>query len=521
MKSSVESELRARLSAQDWDAVIGAIETHWAVLTQTNQVLLVEAVNALPAAVLEENPRLVAAKTYVNYLPVNGDVRPLRFQHAVAPATGGLLDVLADLTSRSVTARFQGDHARAISLVREAQEIIADVTDDEMAPIRPVLADIRLQWAISLELGGELPDATRAYERTFDEALTFGNRRIAVKAAGTLALNYAFAGNRTVAEQWLSRRPDILGVDGTQSAQPDTVTTTGELARAFLAAQDLRLEDAQAALDSAPSADVDRETWAMRLFVESALARASGRARAQLSRVGATLAAQPERTRTTGLNGWLTAMAVAELQLAIGDVAAAGRTVGHLPVPDLPASYDPVRVLRAWATLRRGDAQGAILLAAPGLAEPLSSPRITVELLTVVAAANLELGQADQARMHFEAALDLIDSEQLAIVLLRLTEGERASLLVNQQARLSRRVQSELEAQEGVAPLPKTARLSERERVVLRHLMTGATVETIAALEHVSRNTIKTQKRAIYRKLGVTNRDDAIGIAAAAPHHIS
>lgn len=521
MQAGVEAELRAGLSAQAWDAVVAAVEKHWAVLTQTNQALLVEAVNALPAAVLAENPRLVAAKTYVNYLPVNGDVRPLRFQHAVAPATGGLLDLLADLTSRSVTARFQGDHARAISLVREAHEMIADVADDEIAPIRPVLPDIRLQWAITLELGGELPDATRAYERTFDEALTFDNRRIAVKAAGTLALNYALAGNRTVAEQWLSRQPSLGGEGGTESSQLDTVTTTGELARAFLAAQDLRLDDAQKALDAAPSADVDRETWAMRLFVESALARASGRARPQLSRVGATLAAHPERTRTSGLNGWLTTMALAELQLAIGDVAAANRTVGHLRVLDLPASNDPVRVLRAWATLRRGDPQGAVVLAASGLAEPHSSPRIAVELLTVVAAANLELGQADQARMHFETALDLIVSEQLAIVLLRLSESERASLLVNQQASLPRRVRRELAAQEGVATLPRTAKLSERERVVLRHLMTGATVETIAAIEHVSRNTIKTQTRAIYRKLGVTNRDDAIGIAAAAPHNLA
>jgi DNA-binding CsgD family transcriptional regulator len=518
--SPVEADLRACLDAQAWDDVVRAVEQHWAVLTQTNQALLVEAVNALPAEVLRENPRLVAAKTYVNYLPVNGAVRPLRFQHAVAPASGNLLDRLADLTSRSVTARFQGNLDRAISLVREAHEIIADVSDDEIASIRPVLPDIRLQWAISLELGGELPDATRAYERTFDEALTFDNHRIAVKAAGTLALNYVLAGNRTVAEQWLARQP-VLPTDGaTGSSQVDTVLTTGELARALTAAHDLRFDDAQAALDAAPSADVDRETWAMRLFSESVLARASGRARQQLSHLGATLATQPDRTRTAGLNGWLVTMAMAELQLAIGDVEAATRTVGRLRVFDLPAANDPVRVLRAWATLRRGNAQGAIVLAAPGLAEPLSSPRITAELLAVVAAANLELGLPDDARTHFEAALDIIDSERLPIVLLRFSSAERA-LLLEDLAALPRHVQRELAVQEGAADTPRAVPLSDRERVVLRRLMSGATLDAIAAAEHVSRNTIKTQVTSIYRKLGAANRDDAIRIAAASPYHLA
>ncbi|WP_290804327.1 LuxR family transcriptional regulator [Herbiconiux sp.] len=514
--SSAVDALRAALSAHEWDAVLETIEKHWAVLTQTDQALLVEAINALPGPVLEANPRFVAAKTYANYLPINGDVRPLRFQHTVAAGPGGLLDQLADLTSRSVSARFQGNPAQAVAFVREAHAAIAEVSDDALAAIRPVLPDIRLQWAMSLELGGELVDAARAYERTFDEALTFDNRRIAVKAAGALALNYALAGNQTAAEQWLSRRPKIL--DESRSAVIDTVLTRGDLAQALMAAHDLRFDDARAALDAAPSADVDREAWALRLFVESVLARASGRARQQLSRVGAAMASQPERVRTTGLNGWLTTMATAELQLAIGDVEAAGRTIGHLRVLDLPAANDPVRVLRAWAALRRGDAEGAVVLVGPGLAEPLTSARITVELLMIAAAANLQLEQPAEAQAYFQAAMDLIISEGLFIVLLRLTAAERTTLLAGQPASLPPRVVQELDSLGGAPTPPKVVQLSERERVVLRHLMAAPSLHAIAAAEHVSHNTVKSQVKSIYRKLGVTNRDDAIRVVASAPH---
>lgn len=52
--------------------------------------------------------------------------------------------------------------------------------------------------------------------------------------------------------------------------------------------------------------------------------------------------------------------------------------------------------------------------------------------------------------------------------------------------------------------------LSPREREVLGHLRTTMTAEEIASALHVSVNTVRTHQRAIYRKLGVKNRRDAI-----------
>lgn len=519
--SSFEEELRAALSEQAWSAAIDSVETNWVALTQTNQALLLEVINTLPAEVLAENPRLVAAKTYVNYLPVSGDRRPLRFQHRVAPVPRGLLDILVDLTSRSVSARFQGNMAEAVALVREAHGMIADVSDEAIASIRPVLPDIRLQWAITLELGGELIDANRAYERTFDEALTFDNERIVTEAAGSLALNYALSGNRGVAEQWLSRQPGAgrETQDGpADAAAVDTVLTAGALARALLAVNDLRFDDAQEALDAAPSADIDRESWAFRLFVESALARASGQSQQQLARVGATLSTQPERLRSSGLNGWLSTMAVAELQMALGDVGSATQTIAQLDGVTLPTAIDPVRLVRAWAALRQGDAPGALVLAAPGLSQTLISPRVTVELLVLVAAAKLELGQIEEARGHFAAAIDLVASDKLGIVLLRLTAAEQATLLSMHRAALEPRMLRELDSRTSAVTAPPAVQLSERERVVFRHLVQRRSVAAIAAAEHLSPNTIKTQLKSIYRKLDVNDRDGAIRVATTAPH---
>jgi len=48
---------------------------------------------------------------------------------------------------------------------------------------------------------------------------------------------------------------------------------------------------------------------------------------------------------------------------------------------------------------------------------------------------------------------------------------------------------------------------------VLDALLSGRTVTAIAASQFVSVNTIKTQLRSLYRKLGVHNRKDAVGVA--------
>lgn len=58
--------------------------------------------------------------------------------------------------------------------------------------------------------------------------------------------------------------------------------------------------------------------------------------------------------------------------------------------------------------------------------------------------------------------------------------------------------------------LEPTLLLTRREVVILTHLDRYATLEQIATELFVSRNTVKTQVRSIYRKLGVSTRADAV-----------
>ncbi len=59
------------------------------------------------------------------------------------------------------------------------------------------------------------------------------------------------------------------------------------------------------------------------------------------------------------------------------------------------------------------------------------------------------------------------------------------------------------------------APLTRRERVILSNLSEDTTLEQIATLLFVTRNTVKSQVRSVYRKLGVSTRADAVAVARA------
>ena len=57
--------------------------------------------------------------------------------------------------------------------------------------------------------------------------------------------------------------------------------------------------------------------------------------------------------------------------------------------------------------------------------------------------------------------------------------------------------------------------LSERELVVLRYLSTRLTNQEIADALYISRNTLKTHAKAVFRKLAVSSRAEAVEVGRA------
>jgi ATP/maltotriose-dependent transcriptional regulator MalT len=196
---------------------------------------------------------------------------------------------------------------------------------------------------------------------------------------------------------------------------------------------------------------------------------------------------------------------LARAELDAGDLAAAKLRVGEsldlLEGHGLAESYVATNTHIALAGIHAADADAHAEAEDLELAVRLSAPSRPnywhAHALLRLASARHKLGQAEGAREALESAR--ADLETLA------DPGMLSALAENVSAELSAPPRHE-----GFYGEP----LSEAELRVLSLLVAGRSVSEVAHELYLAPTTVKTHRRTIYRKLGVTNRQEAIARAA-------
>jgi LuxR family maltose regulon positive regulatory protein len=139
-------------------------------------------------------------------------------------------------------------------------------------------------------------------------------------------------------------------------------------------------------------------------------------------------------------------------------------------------------------------------------------PRTLIEASVQRAIACLAQADSERARLHLRAAMDLAAVDGLRAPL--LAHGRELTELLQYEAAASDPYQSAaLELLDRVQRLQNVSfvvPLTHRECVVLGLLPTMMSNEEIAQSMHVSVNTVKTHLKALYRKLSVDRRRDAV-----------
>lgn len=125
-----------------------------------------------------------------------------------------------------------------------------------------------------------------------------------------------------------------------------------------------------------------------------------------------------------------------------------------------------------------------------------------------------EQGDAARARRLLEQALDAAEPERVLLPFRDRTPQMRELLSAHATAGTAHEVfvAERLAALDAATLSGTTAPLSAREREILGYLRTPMTASEIAAALFVSVNTVRTHQRAIYRKLGVSNRREAVRV---------
>jgi LuxR family maltose regulon positive regulatory protein len=182
------------------------------------------------------------------------------------------------------------------------------------------------------------------------------------------------------------------------------------------------------------------------------------------------------------------------------------------------------RIAAAALRLAQGDPRAATAALAPVLdgSAPLTQSSWLVEGLLLEAIARDALGDASAARRALERALDLAEPDSVLLPFLLFPapgllerHARHGSAHLALIAQILGLLAGETPAPRAAGPQPLLDPVSKSELRVLRYLPTHLTAQEIAGELYVSANTVKTQMRTLYAKLGAHSRAEAVDRARA------
>ncbi|NLF03919.1 MAG: helix-turn-helix transcriptional regulator [Actinomycetales bacterium] len=224
------------------------------------------------------------------------------------------------------------------------------------------------------------------------------------------------------------------------------------------------------------------------------------------------LAETLERSRSRWRDGTASTFvkaATAFAYLAQGDAVTSRQVLRGTQTAD----FFTLSALAVWhVTL--SDPAGAVPLLQEA-ARQCQTPRAHAVVEVVSAAAQARLGRTDIAKVRLEVLATAMPASLVRFALRFVTREDFAELSACAQP-ASPALRSVLDAaREDVRPLHRieALRLSGAERETIALLRAGLTNPEIARHRFVTINTVRTQLRTLFRKLGVTSRADAVARA--------
>ncbi|BDB62162.1 hypothetical protein RDE2_39560 [Rhodococcus sp. RDE2] len=276
--------------------------------------------------------------------------------------------------------------------------------------------------------------------------------------------------------------------------------TAERVAAALLAIDRLECDVALDILVDIEACTTPDELWAFVLYAQGSFALLTRTPMEGLRRIKAEIRKHPELH--AGYNAVLVNAIRADLELALGDFDRAQNLIAD-------STHLFTAPVHARMRLLTGDPAGSEALVHHYRTDPNCTPRQAMELAVLGAAAACALGRDTDARPHLDRAIALSQQTGLLRPFTMVSP-----LMARHLGSLGVTLPTAAEPTAlDTATYPKSkpvVRLTPRERAVLDGLIAGRSARTIAKAEFVSVNTVKTQLRSLYRKLGVNSGKDAV-----------
>lgn len=510
-RSALGEELRARVAEADWNAVVGILDQQWGVILADEPGLIVSTVKSLPAEVIAQNPRWAVAGNYVDrFATEDGGLTTVFRGTPQTPEPESLLDVLALLTSKIASRRATGRFGEAAAGAAEARILVDEADDAGVATLQQALPELQYQWAMAWEYAGDNDRAAREYTDSYDNAVLIQHRLAEASAAGALAWLHAFAGRNIQARKWLGRLPADSGEWWESRA-----SVTARFARTQLLVDELRWDEARVELSRASLQGVP-DRWPAQKYLLALTETDPARSLDLLTQIDSTAPALPPGA--AGEGAWVPFVALTRSMLfgRVGNQARAGEVLDEVALrDDLDLGSQVIRLRKAATLLGSGDAARASRHALKLIARATGTPRVLVGALALRAAAALRSDDIVAATRDFELAGELAGKQQLYLPFTLLPRSDLTALLALVPSAVPPALREVLLS--GATPDGADdpfLRLTPRELSIVTSALGRRSLSDIAIHRFVSINTVKTQLRSIYRKLGVTSLQAMRAVAA-------
>ncbi|WP_236795454.1 LuxR C-terminal-related transcriptional regulator [Amycolatopsis sp. GM8] len=507
--AGLREEVRRIGEDRDWTALEAWCDQFWPVLDTpaVKEVLVV--LRSVPERELLARPRLmmfVAVAYYAAFSSDDVELRPFVEQYLdSATRVASTMDVAREDSATTlvvsgsaalVSLRYRGQFAESVAFGERLEARLARLRSGPRGGWLP------LQQGITHSLTGDFERAAGEYRQAHQQASLLqvpAAATLRAAAAANLAMISAHTGNGATAREWLGELRSIPLPAGWIS---HLVGMAGAVAEGWEALDRYDSMTLEEILEITGDGTAPVEIWPFINPLASAHGLLWGDPAASLAHLDTVRFDHARLLTAQGTARWVLRRARLDLLIATGRANRALRYLGE--------TGQRVRWLAVPAARLRllsGKYAAARTLAADG---DSAAPRDRLQLLLIgaVAAARLGLRVEAVARAR-EAMRERSSDEVLSLAL--LSEEHRDEIFRLTDVPLTDMAAERLAGVRPVFPeRVELVELTNREQAVLGKLDGDGTVADIARELVVSASTVRTQVQSLYRKLGVSTRQEAV-----------
>lgn len=406
---------------------------------------------------------------------------------------------MAQAVALRMTGQFKLAAASSRTSLRDRSELpLAD--RDQIAPFESVAL---AQWGLALIFTGDFTTATAALQSAVSTAHAAEAHQTLFFATSLLAYRYALDGDLVTAADLAASALECMPVAPPAPLYEQTPLC---MTLAMVELGRLQPEAAAAHLDKVLSEAATSEFWGRLRIIEAQIDLLRGHSGMAMGRLDLILAQKKELPALNPFDAAALPVTRSALLLARGNATGAAAVLGRST-----SKSPPARIALARLSLSLGRPAEVVELLSTDLRQTTAVQALDAWVLLTVARLQLQDAETLQA-----------DIEKVAGAVTALGNQWPLALLPEEALELLTSAWQEHGVPLPAAPVPSEARipaslskvsLTPREASILATLATTPDRAEIARIHFVSLNTIKSQLRTLYKKLGVGTREDALVVA--------